>query len=39
MLIKPYVDLVQVTFEAFREIKKEILKESRIFHIRPKTQP
>ena len=39
MLIKPYVDLVQVTFEAIREIKKEILEESRIFHIRPKTQP
>ena len=39
MLIKPYVDLLQVTFEAIREIKKEILEESRIFHIRPKTQP
>ena len=39
ILIKPYVDLVQVTFEAIREIKKEILEESRIFHIRPKTQP
>ena len=39
LLIKPYVDLGQVTFEAIREIKKEILEESRIFHIRPKTQP
>ena len=39
ILIKPYVDLVQVTFEAVREIKKEIHEESRIFHIRPKTQP
>ena len=39
MLIKPYVDLVQVTFEAIREIKKEILQESRNFHIWPITQP